>query len=163
MNKTELSYIKQAIINEIEGYEFYKLAAVQSNSEETKETFLELAEEERKHVEWLQDLYKNLESGDISDIDLDVVDAPKSPKIFDWKKLDREIPRSVLSIFGIALQLEKASYEFYEEMYKKVEDEKCKELFKTLAAWERVHFETFNKEYDTMRNDWWSEQGFAPF
>ena len=31
MNNEELSVIKQAIINEIEGYEFYKMAANQSS------------------------------------------------------------------------------------------------------------------------------------
>lgn len=163
MNKKELAYIKQAIINEIEGYEFYKLAASQSEGSDTKATFLELAEEERKHVVWLQDLYKKIEDGTTSAIDLEDVEAPKSPHLFEWNKLDRENPSTVLSVFGIALQLEKSSYEFYDEMSKSTTDEKCIELFKILCAWEKSHYNMFDKEYNALKDEWWSEQGFAPF
>ncbi len=36
MNKEELKTIKQAIINENEGYEFYKMVSKDTNSEEAK-------------------------------------------------------------------------------------------------------------------------------
>jgi rubrerythrin len=48
MNSKELDIIKQAILNEIEGYEFYKMAAKQSGSKESEEAFNELANEELK-------------------------------------------------------------------------------------------------------------------
>ena len=44
MNNQELMIIKQAIINEIEGYEFYNMASNKANSVEVKNAFLELAE-----------------------------------------------------------------------------------------------------------------------
>ncbi|MCH4888625.1 rubrerythrin [Acidaminobacter sp. JC074] len=156
-----LAYIKQAIISEIEGYEFYRMAAGQTRDVQMKETYLELAEEERKHVVWLQDLHKSIDSG--SDFDLMTVDAPPSPEIFKWDKLDREDPKTILSVFGIALQLEKASFEFYKKASEEVEEKSAKELFKILEAWERAHYDVFNKEYNNLQEDWWSEQGFAPF
>ena len=160
MSKT-LTYIKQAIISEIEGYEFYRMAANGTRDVKMKETYLELAEEERKHVVWLQDLHKSIDSD--SAFDLMAIDAPPSPEIFKWEKLDREEPKTVLSIFGIALQLEKASYEFYKIASEEVEEASAKELFKILEVWEKTHYDVFNKEYDLLQKDWWSEQGFAPF
>ena len=162
MSKKSLAYIKQAIISEIEGYEFYKMAASQARETYVIETYLELAEEERKHVELLQKLHKQLE-GEVSAFDLDTVDAPPTPGIFDWNKLDREDPKTTLSVFGIALQLEKASYEFYLKASESMEEEASQKLFKILAAWEKAHYDMFDREYNTLLEDWWSEQGFAPF
>jgi rubrerythrin len=157
-----VKYIKQAILSEIEGYEFYKLAANRASSAEVRATFLDLANEERKHVEWLQDLLKQLSSEDTR-MELEQVEAPPSPDIFNWSKLDREDPQMALSVFGIALQLEKASYHFYNEASENIENEKVKNLFKILAAWEKAHYDTFSKEYKLLQENWWAEQQFSPF
>jgi len=162
MKNQTLGYIKQAIINEIEGYEFYRMAAGQSRDDLIKETYLGLAEEERKHVVWLQDLHQQLE-GKGNELALELIDAPPSPDIFNWANLDREDPKTTLSVFGIALQLEKASYEFYHKVQAEVDDAATKKLFQILETWERAHYDTFNKEYNALQEDWWSEQGFAPF
>lgn len=161
MSKT-IEYIKQAIISEIEGYEFYKMAASSSRDPFVKETYLDLAEEERKHVEWLQGLGKKLESENF-EFNLMSVEAPPSPEIFKWENLDREDPKIMLSVFGIALQLEKASMEFYKDAAEKVNEAESKELFNILAAWEKAHYLLFDREYNQLKSEWWSEQGFAPF
>lgn len=162
MHLETIGYIKQAIISEIEGYEFYKLAASKARTNEMKEIYLELGEEERKHVEWLQELMQQLDSKD-QRVELESIKAPESPGIFNWKNLDREDPQTTLSIFGIALQLEKASYEFYGNAAKTIENEDAVALFKILESWEKAHYETFNKEYELLQNDWWAEQRFSPF
>jgi rubrerythrin len=162
MKKELLGYIKQAIISEIEGYEFYKMAAGQARSPFVKETFLELAEEERKHVEWLQGLFNQMDTGD-SRLALESVDAPPSPEFFKWENLDREDPQTTISVFGIAMQMEKQSYEFYGKIADSMDNEEGKQLFKILEAWEKAHYDMFNKEYKDLQADWWSEQGFAPF
>lgn len=157
-----IEYIKQAIISEIEGYEFYKIAAKNARDAFVKETYLKLAEEEREHVEWLQELGKSLEVENY-ELDLMSVQAPPSPGLFKWENLDREDPSTTLSVFGIALQLEKSSMEFYTKAADDVEDEKIKELFLVLAAWEKGHYLMFDEEYKKLMNDWWDEQRFSPF
>jgi hypothetical protein len=32
-----------------------------------------------------------------------------------------------------------------------------------LIKWEKVHLEQFFKAYQLNMEDWWTEQGFAPF
>lgn len=162
MKLETVGYIKQAIISEIEGYEFYTLAASQAKTPFVKETYLTLAEEEKKHVIWLQDLLKQFDSEDHR-LDLASVEAPPSPEFFKWEKLDRENPQTTISVFGIALQLEKSSYEFYAEAAENTTDEIAKKLFRILEAWEKAHYAMFDKEYKSLKQEWWSEQSFAPF
>lgn len=106
MNKEELKTIKQAIINENEGYEFYKMVSKDTNSEESKKAFLELAEEELKHVKWLKDLFTKLKDNKMDSIDLKEIQVA-SPKIFAWENLDREGASKAVSVFGIGIQMEK--------------------------------------------------------
>jgi rubrerythrin len=157
-----ISYVKQAIISEIEGYEFYKMAAAKSREAEVIETYLELAEEERRHVEWLETLLAQLSEGD-NRLVLEETLAPPSPEFFKWDKLDRENPQTTISVFGIALQLEKASYLYYDEAAENVEEEDAKKLFKILSAWERAHYDTFNQQYKILQEAWWAQQRFSPY
>lgn len=58
-----IQLIKQVIINEIEGAEFYKLAAEKEGiSEEVKNEFLYLSKEEMKHIEWLKILFDKIKN-----------------------------------------------------------------------------------------------------
>lgn len=162
MKLETIGYIKQAIISEIEGYEFYKLAAKQATTPFVRESYLSLAEEEKKHVVWLQDLLRQMDDKDHR-MDLEQVDAPPSPGLFKWEKLDRENPQTTIGVFGIALQLEKASYEFYAKAAEASEDAVAIKLFRILEAWEKAHYDMFDKEYKQLHEAWWAEQSFAPF
>ncbi|NLJ58552.1 MAG: ferritin family protein [Tissierellia bacterium] len=165
MYKEELSIISQAILNEVEGYEFYKLASQQASSQGTKEAFLELANEELKHTDYLKKLWKNLSDGgevEIEEIISSGIEIP-SPEIYRWDKVDKLNATLEMSIFGIAMQMEKNSIDFYQDAKEKAKSKLGKDLFDLLIKWERVHLEQFSNQYDLLKNDWWAEQGFAPF
>ncbi|NFV13212.1 DUF2202 domain-containing protein [Clostridium sporogenes] len=162
MNKEELKTIKQAIINENEGYEFYKMVSKDTNSEEAKKAFLELAEEELKHVKWLKDLFTKLKDNKMDSIDLKEIQVA-SPKIFAWQNLDREGASKSVSVFGIGIQMERDSVDFYKKAAKDTEVQQAKVIYEELAKWEQSHLEQFYKEYETLMEEWWSEQGFEPF
>jgi rubrerythrin len=57
MYKEELAIISQAVLNEMEGYEFYKMAGDQAKTQGNKEAFNHLANEELKHAEYLKKLW----------------------------------------------------------------------------------------------------------
>ena len=63
MYKEELEIISQAVLNEMEGYEFYKMAGEQATAQGTKEAFMSLANEELKHSEYLNKLWTVLSDG----------------------------------------------------------------------------------------------------
>lgn len=163
MNERELTLVKKAILNEVEGYQFYKMAANDSKDEETKRTFMLLAHEEEKHVEWLNDLLKHMSSDDNTAFDLAHLPEVPSPEIFKWDNLQEEDAQRALSVFSIGMQMEKASYEFYEAGMKETDNKDLQELFNILAKWERAHYEQFRQEYENLEKEFWAEQQFAPF
>ncbi len=165
MYKEELSIISQAILNEIEGYEFYRLAGAQASSEGTKAAFTELANEELKHAEYLKALWQKLSDGGemkVEDILSSGIEIP-SPEIYRWDKVDKTGSSVAMSIFGIGMQMEQNSIKFYEEAKNKVASDASKALFDLLIGWERVHLNQFAEQYSLLKEDWWAEQGFAPF
>jgi len=164
MNNTELTIIKQAIVKEIEGYEFYKMVSERDNNTiETKEAFLELAQEEMKHINWLKNMYEKVKEGKVEDfastVDLDVP-APSNKK---WKIIDKNSASIAVAVFGIGIQMERASVEYYTNASENTKIDSAKEFFKKLASWEKSHLESLSNEYDELLEDWWSEQGYAPF
>ena len=162
MNLKELTVIKQAIINEIEGFEFYRLAARQAENEESKNAFETLAQEELMHVEWLKKLYSNINHSQEDDLLLAYeVEAP-SPKIFSWGNIDRKNASLAISVFGIAIQMERESVKFYDLASKDTDNEKLKKFYNTLSVWEQKHLNQFADEYEKLIEAWWNTQGFEP-
>lgn len=159
--KTQVELIKQGILNEIEGYEFYRMAGDKIAEEENKNIFYEIAEEERKHAEWLQLIYKKLSNQEI--IDVAFLENPPSPEIYQWTKLKADQLHTGVSIFGVAIQMEKESVAFYENAKMQVEDPNLLKLYDTLISWEQIHLEQFTNQYSIYKELWWQEQDFAPF
>lgn len=162
MNHQELELVKKAILNEIEGYEFYKLSASQASSPDTRDALQTIANEELTHIEWLKSLIKS-QSEPGNEFDLAMVTDPPSPKLYTWDHLMCKNIGLALSVFGIAMEMENVAIKFYEEARDQSEDVKLKKLFDTLIGWERNHYDLFAKEYAIIQQDWWSDQGFAPF
>lgn len=163
MYKEELDIVKQAILNEVEGFEFYQMAANQAGTDESKEAFMELANEELKHVEYLKALFEKIKNNKDDDIKLALESAPPSPDIYNWNNIDNKYHSLAMSVFGIGIQMEEASIKFYEEAKSKTQFEEAKKLFDILIKWERVHLEQFTEQYNKYKENWWSDQSFAPF
>lgn len=162
MYKNELEVIAQAILNEVEGYEFYKIAA-ENGALSNKEAFMELANEELKHIEYLRQLFDKLKDNSEDDLKLAFEVAPPSPDIYNWNKVPAEYTSMVMSVFSIGMQMEKDSIKFYEEAKKKTDLKEAIEIFDTLIKWEYVHLEQFSKQYEMYKQQWWDNQNFAPF
>ncbi|HHX03227.1 MAG TPA: ferritin family protein [Tissierellia bacterium] len=159
----KLQLLKQAIMNEVEGYEFYRLAAEGAKNPSTAGTFMTLAKEEEKHAEWLR-TYLDETMGKEALFELAVIPAPPSPEIFRWDNIDEEDVQRALTVFSVGMQMEKASAEFYEKGAEQFgEDAKLKELFLILMKWEQAHYEQFLAAYNELKDEFWAEQGFAPF
>jgi rubrerythrin len=165
MYKDELSIISQAVLNEVEGSEFYKMASKQAVSTGVKEAFLELSMEETKHVTYLKELWNKLSGG--GELNIDGISEAgikiPSPAIYKWGKIEKEDKSMAMSAFSIGMQMEKDSITFYEDAKTKVSSKVSKDLFDILINWEKVHLLQFEKQYEILKGDWWDEQGFAPF
>lgn len=163
MRDFEIQQVKQAILSEVEGYEFYKLAMAQAEDDDVKAAFNNLANEELKHVEWLNQLFEKLKDENGDAFKLASMPSPPTPNIFKWDNIDRNNAGLAVSVFSIGMQMEEAAVKFYNEAADKTNIEEAKKLYTILAQWEQVHYDQFAKEYELLKQEWWSDQGYAPF
>ncbi|MCC5908997.1 MAG: ferritin family protein [Clostridiaceae bacterium] len=163
MVKEELDIIKQAILNEIEGFEFYQMAAKQAGTKESSETFMALAREELKHADYLKDLFDKIKTNEGEDFELAFVSEPPSPNIYKWNKMDKQYTGLGMSVFAIGVQMEKDTIQFYKEAKKKTKLKQAEILYDLLIKWEFIHLKQFAEQYDIYKEEWWADQGFAPF
>lgn len=161
MDKQEYNILKKAVLIEQEGFDFYMLAAARSEDDETRAAFEKIAGEEQQHINWLKGLYNKMAG--VEDSDFGFEQPPEKPGIFDWDKKDVFKGSLALSVFSIGVKMEKEAIEFYKKAAKDSNSPEAKELYETLIEWERGHMEEFQKHYELLQEDWWNEQGFAPF
>lgn len=162
MNKDELDVISQAILNEVEGFEFYRLASTQG-SEGTKNAFLELVNEELKHVEFLKQLFDKVKTSNEDNIRLAFDEKPPSPNIYKWDKAGKDLTSLAMSVFSIGIQMEKDSIEFYQNAKDLTKLDEARDLYDLLIKWEKVHLDQFTTQYNLYKEEWWAEQNFSPF
>ena len=161
----EVAALRQAMLNEIEGAEFYKLSADKFGNSSTKDIFLSLAKEEENHFEYLKKLADKLIKAD-EDLGFDVESIAKeipSPEIYNWEKADPELVNIAVSVFNVAMNMEKESVAFYTAAKEKAESEEAKTLFNILIKWEGVHLDQFAKQYKIYQQEWWNMQRFEPY
>lgn len=157
----ELEILKQAILNELEGYNFYTLAAEQVKDADAKDAFVHLAQEEEKHLSWLKEMYKSISQSTVVTSPNNLTDPP-SPHIFTWSNAGTESGSLAVSVFGIAIGMEKAAIDFYKKAAETTKIDAAKKLYLTLVKWEEEHLARFEKNYEALKEQWWQSQGFSP-
>ncbi|OEF97757.1 ferritin family protein [Desulfuribacillus alkaliarsenatis] len=163
MSIKELEILKQAILIEKEGYEFYKMSAEQAKEEDVKAALLFLAEEEKQHQDWLCSLYQDINEKRDVRIDYSKLEVPeKTKQIFSWKNVSPESGSLAVSVFGIGVTMEKNAIDYYYKAMKETELPEAKALYEKLIVWESEHLDLFQKNYDLLKEDWWERQRFSP-
>lgn len=158
----ELNLLRTAILNEVEGYQFYSMAALRATDTGVKEAFNHLAHEEQQHESWLRSMYKQLaEDQNVSSAELGTLAAP-SPRIFRQEQVGPESGSLEISVYKIGILMELASMKFYNEAAEKATTPAVKELLRHLAEWEGAHLDSLQKIYDVLKEEWWDRQGFSP-
>lgn len=155
----ELNILRTAILNEVEGYQFYTLAALRAEDEYVKSAFTHLAQEEQQHETWLRKMYQQL--SEKQSPSLDVTEAP-SPRVFRPENVGTESGSLEISAYKIGILMERASMAFYQNAAKEAVTPELKELMQRLAAWEDSHLESLQSIYDTLQEEWFDQQGFSP-
>jgi len=150
---TELDILRVAILNEQEGYQFYKAAADRAVNEDAKNAFLQFAQEEKAHEDMLRKMYAQLKTaskGSVYDPDGGSISHPQLFKRTD-SILNDEYE---LAAYRIAILLEEAAIRFYTEGAGRTTSADVKKLFLDLAVWETSHRDTFTAVYDRLSQAW---------
>lgn len=157
---SELNIVKQAILNEIESINYFKMSSEQLGGE-AKEVFLSLAHQSEEHVDYLNKLKSNIEKDESTVIEK--IKSSLEGKTLEWGKVDPENATMVLSVFNLGMNIKKVNIKFYEKAAARSEVPEAKGLYKELAYWENFQLTQISKQYEELKSEWWSDQSYAPF
>ncbi len=143
--------LEKAINFEKEGRNFYLKASANTKNPMAKKAFASIAEDENKHIERIQDIYKSLQGGG-------GLPAPSEtgPQKFDLKTIFGDLrpegeniahTPSDLEAFMFASELEVKGSAMYEGFAAEAGEAALKAFFTALAEEEKVHREIFDNAH----------------
>jgi hypothetical protein len=68
-----------------------------------------------------------------------------------------------MTSLSIGIQLELDAMKFYRAQSDATDHPEAKKFFGELADWESGHYQALLRQYEALKEDFWSESGFAPF
>lgn len=157
--------LKVALQTELNGIEFYRIAAEKTEDAKGKRAFQTLADDEVKHYNTLQKQYNSLieenkwQSLDLGNASKFEGESPIFSRELKKRVKGRHFEVTALSIGAL---LETNSIDFYRKMKEKSDDPVARELFEQLEKWEQIHLQAITKQLDLIKADYWTEQRFTP-
>jgi len=169
MNQTKerlLAGLKEAMLAEQAGVQFYALAARNTLDVQAREVFAVLSGEEGTHLDYLKRQYRHLLDGTGVEADVAGHGAPlagDSP-IFSPALKERIGEAHIeMTALSVGLQLELASVERYHRLADEAGPAELKAFFMALVHWEEGHAAALKRQSRYLLEDYWNEARFAPF
>ena len=142
-----------ALNREHEGRDFFRGNASRFSHAAAAGVFEALADEEQKHIEFIQALIDALKTEGTAGLtrgtELEAegfFSARADSEMLDQTVIESMVPD--LSVLRMAYLIERDFAEFYEQAAGRVDDEKARESLKMLARWERGHEKLFKEMHD---------------
>ncbi len=144
-----MNAIEIAIKMEKDAIAFYKEAAEKTQHPVGKKMFLSVAEDEKRHLQLLSQIFKEVDIKITEVHPLQIVGT-----VFESMK-DQMMERAAatkdeMEAFKIAMHMEKEGIEFYKEAESGAKAEKEKALFERLIQEEQEHYTMFLNTYNFM-------------
>jgi len=159
MNAMEIS-----LNMETDAVKFYTEAAEKTSHPVGKKMFLSIAEDEKRHIQMLNDLLKGLE------ITHKTVDPMKNIRtVFEEMKEEMQSGMKPTSdetdALSMAMKMEQEGLEFYRKMTSEAPDPKSRALFERLVKEEEKHYEVFSNTLSFLNDtgNWfmWEEHSMV--
>jgi rubrerythrin len=142
-----------ALQREREGKDFFERNAGRMSHAAAAGIFGRLADEEQKHIEFIQGLIRNLEdTGTEPDASLELGQDDRFSQRAESEALDETVIQSMIpdvTILRMAYLIERDFAEFYEMAAEKVEGQ-ARTALTLLARWERSHERLFKTLHDRV-------------
>jgi rubrerythrin len=155
-----MNAIEIAIKMEKDSIKFYSEASEKAKNLVGKKMFLSIAEDEKRHLEMLSQLFKEM---NVTIKDVNPINNMRT--VFETlkDKMQERIKATSdeLGAFSIAMHMEKEGIEFYKKAGSEAKTEKEKALFERLVKEEQQHYDIFSNTYNflTDTGNWfmWEE------
>jgi rubrerythrin len=142
-----------ALQREHEGMDFFARNATRFGHAAVVGAFKKMADEERKHIDFIQSLIDGLDAGSgegmAKGLQLDAegfFSQRADAEMLDQTVIESMVPD--LAVLRMAYLIERDFAEFYEIAASRVEEAGAKEALQMLARWERGHEALFKKMHD---------------
>lgn len=161
-----LEAVKTAIITELRGLEIYKAAAEKAEDPSARQMFLSLADDEEAHKRFLERNFESL----LKDGRWAVPATPENLGALDHSEvITPDFLKRVkggafeMGVVAAGVMLERTAIEYYSQAANECPDEESAKVFRFLATWEKDHLESLQQLEVRLRDQYFADQGFAPF
>jgi rubrerythrin len=142
-----------ALQREHEGMNFFRQNAKRFDHAAAVDVFEKLADEEQKHIDFIQGLIDALEAEESAALDKGAELEAEGffSQRADSEMLDQTVIESMvpdLSVLRMAYLIERDFAEFYEMAAGRAENERARKSLEMLARWERGHEKLFKDLHD---------------
>jgi len=159
-----LAGLKEAIITEQTGVQFYTVAAANTTDAQGREVFGQLAREEAEHQQWLRRQYGHLVEDEPWEAWKPVYHADLSGSIFSAGLLARiGEAHWEMTALSVGLAVEEATVVRYRTLAQATDRPDVRQFFEELAKWEESHAEALSRQSNLLKESYWREARFAPF
>jgi rubrerythrin len=157
----------RAIEAERTGQHFYRMAAKETKDPKGREVFEALAAEELDHETFLTAHYRSLlENGELA---AQAKLGARRDLLGDNPIFSEKIKARVrnahleMSALAVGVQLELAAVQFYQDRAAGAPSAEARHFYEELSDWESGHYEALLRQQESLKEDYWSQGGFAPF
>jgi len=161
-----LAGLKEAILTEQTGIQFYTVAAGNTTDAQGREVFQQLARDESEHLQWLRRQYGHLVAGTPWEEMKPVPHADLSgPSPIFSAGLRSRIGEAhwEMTALSVGLALEEATIIRYRKLAQAADRPEERRFFEELTKWEESHAEALSRQSDLLKESYWREARFAPF
>lgn len=161
--------LQQALLNEVEGREFYRMAARSARRDGARQMFAFLMGEEEKHREAIVTQIARMAEGKPAKpvrgaAQRKAIRKFRSPLYTDDFVAKGKNVEEETAALSIGMTLEKRAIEQFTSLRKKVRgNAPAERLFDDLIAWEKEHLDILARQYEQLREMYWEESRFWPF
>jgi bacterioferritin (cytochrome b1) len=161
-----LAGLKEAILTEQTGVQFYTVAASNTTDVQGREVFQQLARDEAEHQQWLRRQYGHIVEGTPWEEMRPVFHADlsgPSPIFSDGLRSRIGEAHWEMTALAVGLALEEATVTRYRNLARAAEQPDVRRFFEELARWEESHAEALSRQSNLLKESYWHEAHFAPF
>ena len=157
----------KALQAERDGHSFYNMAATSSQDPKAKEIFAQLAAEELDHMQFLTRHYESVLKTGRPDPSAKL--GSRATLLGAWPIFSQAVKARLkdahfeMSALSIGIQLELDAQKFYRELAGKTDEPVAKKFLLELADWEAGHYQALLQQQQGLKEDYWTENGFAAF
>src|SRR5512143_543350 len=161
--------LRQALRNEIDGAEFYRMAAGSARRDAVRQMYRFLMEEEERHRAAIVDQMQRMAEGRGMKFGRPpsarkALAKFKSPLFTDDIVKEGTLAEGEVAALSIGMILEKRAITQFIALRKTAAgDARAEKVLSDLVAWEQDHLDVLTRQYDQLREMYWEEARFWPF